>query len=847
MSGLRFQAGGTLPREGTVYVERNADKELPAALARGEYCHVLAPRQIGKSSLQVHAEARLRAAGGECVRIDLTTIGVDDISVDQFYYSLIREISFQLGLEKPDAFWRESSLVSPVHRWMIYLEERVAAAIPRRTAIFIDEIDCLRAVSWRNDFFASIRAAFNNRAKDPRLSNLVFCLLGVAIAADLIQDDKRTPFNIGRAISLSDFTQQEVAQILPGLSGLRADPRRLLTEIYDWTAGHPYMTQRLCEALVESEMPPNTSEKDWIEAIVKETFLTHGAPEQSLLSVRRIFESRVASTQTAQMLRLYMQVLSGQVKTEVNAEDQVQQALNMTGITRVVREGSGGMLCVRNRIFATVFDLPWAKQVESRRLIRAPLARWIEGGRSDEHLLRGEPLREALKWAESAALLSAEERAYIDTSARADAGRRSSLQNFLLITEAFKAYGNYLVLSTSIPLMLKGAFQLDDGHASALASKYRDALYLLPVLGGIIGDKILGHRVAVSVSLVFLSLGYILCTGETRDINMGIASLAAIAIGNLLYKSNLAALISKVYPANDVRVDFAFIAYYLGLNLGGLLAGLTTELIGDRYPMLSARIAAIAGILALGCFGLSQRFEENAAASKLELFPQRASLPEPPKPKQQRTGLIVFVLFVIGVIFWIAFGHIQEQNVQFLVRIRGSNDLLGHISDRAYKNLTYLLCVVFTPVVWLFSFKLRLRLSTISKMIIGVAATAIALMMLIVEQYYIPHWRYWGLSCCIVLSFAELFLVPLGSALISRLAPPDKTALTLATWYAAMSVGYFLSDFMGLGRPRSPELHLAGMAAAIIIILLAIRILYLLKGAIGRTAEAQMESVPGQA
>ena len=75
MSGpsLRFQAGGTL-REDALYVERPADDELPAALARGELCYVLTSRQMGKSSLRVRAAGRLRRAGLACASIDLTSI-----------------------------------------------------------------------------------------------------------------------------------------------------------------------------------------------------------------------------------------------------------------------------------------------------------------------------------------------------------------------------------------------------------------------------------------------------------------------------------------------------------------------------------------------------------------------------------------------------------------------------------------------------------------------------------------------------------------------------------------------------------------------------------------------------
>ena len=71
-----------------------------------------------------------------------------------------------------------------------------------------------------DDFFASIRSAYNLRAEDPAYERLTFCLLGVAAPADLISNSVRTPFNIGREIRLEDFSRAELDAFRPGLEGL---------------------------------------------------------------------------------------------------------------------------------------------------------------------------------------------------------------------------------------------------------------------------------------------------------------------------------------------------------------------------------------------------------------------------------------------------------------------------------------------------------------------------------------------------------------------------------------------------------------------------------------------------
>src|SRR5262249_28107127 len=133
-----------------------------------------------------------------------------------------------------------------------------------------------------DEFFAAIRECYNRRVDDPEFARLTFCLLGVATPSDLIQDARTTPFNIGRRIELTDFTEAEAAPLAAGLgvqafrrSGIWAKqvqdepdlagperpnartPERLLRRILHWTGGHPYLTQRLCQAVAAETTGPN--------------------------------------------------------------------------------------------------------------------------------------------------------------------------------------------------------------------------------------------------------------------------------------------------------------------------------------------------------------------------------------------------------------------------------------------------------------------------------------------------------------------------------------------------------------------------------------------------------------
>ena len=118
----------------------------------------------------------------------------------------------------------------------------------------MDEIDAVRSLPFSTDeFFAGIREFYNRRTEDEELERLTFCLLGVASPSDLIRDTRTTPFNIGQRIELRDFTEAEAAPLAQGLRRGEREGAELLKRALYWTGGHPYLTQRLCQAVADAD------------------------------------------------------------------------------------------------------------------------------------------------------------------------------------------------------------------------------------------------------------------------------------------------------------------------------------------------------------------------------------------------------------------------------------------------------------------------------------------------------------------------------------------------------------------------------------------------------------------
>src|SRR5208283_4621577 len=132
------------------------------------------------------------------------------------------------------------------------LREVVLERVTAPVAVFFDEIDATRSLAFNTDeFFAAIRECFNRRVQDPVFKRLTFCLLGVAVPSDLINNPTSTPFNVGERIYLKDFTLEEATPLAAGLNRqkLTANSQSLLDRVFFWTNGHPYLTQSLCAAI----------------------------------------------------------------------------------------------------------------------------------------------------------------------------------------------------------------------------------------------------------------------------------------------------------------------------------------------------------------------------------------------------------------------------------------------------------------------------------------------------------------------------------------------------------------------------------------------------------------------
>ncbi len=378
-----FVVGGTLTRNAPSYVERRADTELLAALMADEYCYVLDTRQVGKSSLIVRAARKLGEAGRLTAFLDLSTFG-DAPTEEQWYGKLLTDLVRALGIEdEADAFWEANTRYSGAQRWFLAVRDLVLPTLHAPIVVFVDEIEAVRKLPFSSDgFFAMVRAFHNLRATEPGAGRLTFCLAGVATPADLIRDPRTTPFNIGRRITLRDFTPEEMRPLADGLRGTPAQQEAQLRRIGDWTSGHPYLTQRFCHAVFAAGTALDSRE---IDAVCREVFLRRQAQseEANLHFVRRqILDDK----EPDDLLLLYNRVQAGR-RVDTGSADAPTDRLLLSGLVRVDAGREPPRLTVRNPIYARVFDRQWTRENLSG-----------EEARRQRQALRRGSLRASLVW-----------------------------------------------------------------------------------------------------------------------------------------------------------------------------------------------------------------------------------------------------------------------------------------------------------------------------------------------------------------------------------------------------------------------------------------------------------------
>ncbi len=337
---------------GSTYIARKADIELLHYCREGEYAYVLSPRQLGKSSLMVRTASEIEKDDFQSVIIDLSELGIT-VTQQQWYLGLLSKLDEELKLKTSYIkWWDENAYVGETQRLVRFFQEVVLREVDKKIVVFIDEVDTTLRLKFTDDFFVAIRAMFNARAITPVFKRISFVLIGTASPTDFIKDPKRTPFNIGHRIELSDFSLDEAFPLVKELDKSPSHAKQILQWIFEWTNGHPYLTQNVSYILSREHRKIGRED---VVAAVQERFLGHGEQlDDHLKHIRTMLFERTKDVRG--VIRLYRQILKGE-QIQDNEQSLIVSSLKLSGIVRV----RDGYLKVSNKIYEGIFNIQWAE------------------------------------------------------------------------------------------------------------------------------------------------------------------------------------------------------------------------------------------------------------------------------------------------------------------------------------------------------------------------------------------------------------------------------------------------------------------------------------------------------
>jgi POT family proton-dependent oligopeptide transporter len=423
---------------------------------------------------------------------------------------------------------------------------------------------------------------------------------------------------------------------------------------------------------------------------------------------------------------------------------------------------------------------------------------------------------------------------------------------FLFFTEMWERFSFYGI-SAILVLYLTSGLGLPDKEAALTSGAYMAFTFMTPILGGLIADRILGLRYSVSLGGLLILVGnFVLARGHT--LNHVFAGLAIVALGTGYLKSTVSVMVGKLYPEKDSRRDSGYTLFYMGINLGSLLAGLFVGEVARRYGWTKGFYLSTAGmLLGLIVFQFGYRYYNNEADGfrREKLFARSLGVPnaiwigagtiglgalmvylfqhpaETKKTitylaiaslaglfvlgtrcedKRERKSIYAILIIVLAAICFQTFFKQMYNSLPLFVERDFDRVLLGVPLTASFFALVpnsvsvILFAGMFT---WLWArLAERGRNPSIPMKIVLALALAVSSAGLLswvarsIAASGQPASAWWVVLAIAILTLGELNILPMGLSAVSALAPKRFASLLMGSWFLCNSLGGYFSGVL---------------------------------------------------
>ena len=366
--------------------------------------------------------------------------------------------------------------------------------------------------------------------------------------------------------------------------------------------------------------------------------------------------------------------------------------------------------------------------------------------------------------------------------------------------------------------------------ASTVYGLYTASAHLTPLAGGLIADRWLGKKNSIAAGATIMAVGHFMMAVPA----FFFPALGTIAIGFGLFLPSLPGQVGSLYPAGDARLDRAYSVYYVGINLGSFLAPLVCGTLGERYGWGVGFGAAGVGMLAGLVIYLAGMPLLPPATSAHVHRGDREGLMRRLRPRVRPLLVVAFAV----ILFRIAYEQIGNSIALWAeVGVDRDIQVLGHfiVPMTWFQSLNPLFIFLLTPIIlkwWTWQGDRKKEPGEVGKMAFGAALLGVAFLLIAVASVSAgsgglrTSWVVLVLFM-LVLTAGELFFMPIGLALVTRLAPPEDRATLLGGWFVLAFVANLSAGLLGTNFGTwPPEVYFAvcaGVALTATILLSTVR------------------------